>query len=57
MANLIGLIIALIVAIAVGNDAAKRDMNSWGWGIFVFLIMIIGLPCYFIFRKPKVPIK
>lgn len=48
----IGLFIALAVAIAVGNDAKKRGMSSIGWGIFVFLILIIGLPAYFIARKP-----
>ena len=48
----IGIFIALFAAIAVGKDAKKRGMNSIGWGIFVFLILIIGLPAYFIARKP-----
>ena len=48
----IGIFIAIAIAIAVGNDAKKRGMNSIGWGIFVFLILIIGLPAYFITRKP-----
>jgi uncharacterized protein YacL len=52
MSQFFGMIIALVVAILVGQDAVKRGMNPWVWGIFVFLIMIIGLPCYFIFRKP-----
>ena len=47
------MLIPLAVAIAVGIDASKRGMNPWGWGIFVFLILIIGLPAYFITRKPK----
>ena len=50
---LLGMLIALVVAIFVGQDSEKRGMNAWGWGAFVFLFMIIGLPCYFIFRKPK----
>ena len=50
--QLIGVIIALIAAILVGQDAQKRGMSPWGWGIFVFLILIIGLPAYFIARKP-----
>jgi len=49
----LALIIALIVAILIGNDASKRGMNSWGWGIGVFALMIIFLPLYFIVRKPK----
>jgi hypothetical protein len=52
--EVVGYIIAAVVAYLVGQDAVKRGMNPWGWGIFVFLIMIIGLPCYFIFRKPKI---
>ena len=52
--QILGYIIAAFVAYLVGQDAIKRGMNPWGWGIFVFLIMIVGLPCYFIFRKPKI---
>ena len=48
----IGLIIAALVGVFIGKDAAKRGMNAWGWGIFTFLIMIIALPIYFITRKP-----
>jgi len=51
--EVIGLIIAGIAGILVGQDAQKRGMNAWGWGIFVFLILIIGLPAYLIARKPK----
>ena len=49
---MIGLIIALLAGIAVGNDAKKRGMNAWGWGIGVFLLLIIFLPIYFMTRKP-----
>ena len=49
----IGIFIGLFAAILVGQDAKKRGMNPVGWGIFVFLILIIGLPAYFIARKPK----
>ena len=50
----LGLIIAAIVGILVGQDASKRGMNAWGWGIGVFLLMIVFLPLYFILRKPKI---
>jgi len=51
---IIGWIIALIVAIFVGQDAETRGMNSWAWGFGVFLLMIVFLPLYFILRKPKI---
>ena len=54
MPQLIGILIALVAGILVGQDAKKRGMSPWGWGIFVFLILIIGLPAYFIARKPKI---
>lgn len=52
MAQLLGMTIALIVAILVGNDAKKRGMNGFGWGAGVFLLMILFLPLYFVVRKP-----
>ena len=52
--QLLGILIALLVAIAVGRDAKSRGMNEWLWGIFVFLILIIAVPVYFIMRKPKI---
>jgi MFS family permease len=57
MAQLIGIIIALTIAILIGQDASKRGMNAWGWGIGVFLLLIIFLPLYFILRKPKLETK
>jgi 4-amino-4-deoxy-L-arabinose transferase-like glycosyltransferase len=53
-AQLIGMAIALVIALLVGNDAKKRNMSSWGWGIGVFLVLIVFLPLYFILRKPKI---
>jgi hypothetical protein len=52
----IGILLALIVAVLVGMDAKKRGMDPMGWGIFVFLLLIIGLPVYLINRKP-LPVK
>jgi MFS family permease len=52
--QIIGIIIALVAAILIGQDASKRGMNAWGWGIGVFLLLIVFLPLYFILRKPKV---
>lgn len=52
MEYVIGLGVALICGILVGQDAGKRGMSPWGWGLFVALICIIGLPMYLIMRKP-----
>jgi hypothetical protein len=52
MVQIIGIVIALVAGILVGQDANKRGMNAWGWGIGVFLVLIIFLPLYFILRKP-----
>ncbi len=52
MEYVIGFGIAIICGILVGQDAAKRGMSSWGWGLFVALICIIGIPMYLIMRKP-----
>jgi uncharacterized membrane protein len=52
--EILGLLIALVVGIIVGQDASTRGMNAWGWGIGVFLLMIVFLPLYFILRKPKI---
>lgn len=49
-----GIIIGLMAGIIVGLDAKKRGMSPWAWGSFVFFIIAIGLPAYFIFRKPKI---
>lgn len=48
----IGLCIAAITGFLVGQDAAKRGMSAWGWGLFVFLLLIVGLPAYLIVKKP-----
>jgi hypothetical protein len=48
----VGLCIAAIVGFIVGQDAAKRGMSAWGWGLFVFLLLIVGLPAYLIVKKP-----
>lgn len=29
----------LVVAIAVGKDAEKREMNAWGWGDWCFSLV------------------
>ncbi len=51
----LGGLIALLIGITVGEDASKRGMNGFGWGLGVFALLIIFLPLYFIVRKPKLP--
>ena len=50
--QLFGVLIALVIAITVGIDAKKRNMNPWLWSVGVFLLLIVFLPIYFIVRKP-----
>ena len=50
--TVLGLIIALIVAVLIGKDANSRGMSGFGWGLFTFLICIIALPIYLAVRKP-----
>ncbi len=49
----LGLVIALIVGLIIGNDASSRGMNGFLWGLFVFLVCIVALPIYVIVRKPR----
>ena len=51
--QLIGLAIAVAIAIWVYKDAETRGMNAILWAILVFLFCIIALPVYLIIRKPK----
>lgn len=53
METIIGIIIALIVAIIISRDAESRGMSGIGWGIFTFAICIVAIPIYLIVRKPK----
>ena len=50
--ELIGVLIAILVGVFIGKDAASRGMNAWGWGIATACLMILFLPLYLIVRKP-----
>jgi hypothetical protein len=50
---IVGLIIAVVVAILIGKDASARGMSGVGWGIFTFFICIIAVPIYLVVRKPR----
>jgi hypothetical protein len=52
--TLFGVILAAIVAVIIGRDASSRGMSGLGWGIFTFLICIVGIPIYLIVRKPRI---
>ena len=54
MGSIIGLALAGGAAYWVHTDATSRGMNPWGWAIFTFLLLIIGLPVYLLARKPKI---
>jgi hypothetical protein len=53
MPLIIGLIIAAIVGILIGRDAASRGMSGFGWGVFTFAICIIAVPIYLVVRRPR----
>jgi len=48
-----GLVIAVIVGVLIGKDAASRGMSGVGWGLFSALICIIAVPIYLVVRKPR----
>ena len=50
--RLIGVIIAVVIAGFVWQDANKRGMSGPLWGIGTFLVCIVFLPLYLIMRKP-----
>jgi hypothetical protein len=55
-ALLVGLLIALAAGIAVGVDAQRRyGTVNWLWGVLTFLVLIIGLPAYIIYRFARKP--
>ena len=51
--QLIGYGALILISFLVYRDAKSRDMDAGLWSIFVLLLLIIGLPAYFIYRKPK----
>ena len=53
LSTLIGLIIAIVIGILIGQDAKSRGMSGIGWGLFTFAICIIAIPIYLVVRKPR----
>lgn len=52
--NVVGLVIALLIAIWVYRDAEKNNMQpSIVWAIGTFLFCIIVLPLYLILKSQK----
>ena len=49
--ELIGILIALAIAIWTYNDTQKRG-NSGAWAVGVFFLLIVFLPIYLIVRNP-----
>lgn len=50
---IIGLVIAVVVAVLIAKDANARNMNGLGWGLFTFFLCIVAVPIYVIVRKPR----
>jgi zinc-ribbon domain len=53
--EVLGLVIAAIIAALVARDAKRRGMAPVVWFFGVFLLLIVVLPIYFIVRKPLLP--
>ena len=52
--TIIAILILMPISYWVYTDAQSRGMNATAWTVFVILILIVGLPTYFILRKPKI---
>ncbi len=52
--QVIGIIIAAVIAVLIAKDANGRGMSGLGWGIFTFLLCIIAVPIYLVVRKPRI---
>jgi len=59
IANGVGIVIAALIAGWVRFDAKKRGLKSstaTGWGVGVFLLLIVFLPLYLWSRRKNAPI-
>ncbi|WP_205421054.1 hypothetical protein [Sphingomonas mesophila] len=52
--QLIGVVVAAIIAVLIAKDANSRGMSGIGWGIFTFLLCIVAVPIYLVVRKPVI---
>ncbi len=48
-------VLSIVIAAWVFNDAEKRGMNGWLWGLLVFFANIIGLVVYLLARNEGIP--
>lgn len=46
-------LISALCAYIIFCDAQARNMNAHGWGLFILLSTMLGLPVYFLMRKPR----
>jgi ABC-type spermidine/putrescine transport system permease subunit I len=51
--QLLGIVVALVIAFLVGRDANQRGMSGIGWGIFTFFLCIVAVPIYLVVRQPR----
>ena len=52
--QILGIIVAAVIAVLIAKDAKLRGMSGLGWGIFTFLLCIIAVPIYLVVRKPRI---
>ena len=54
METVVGLILAIALIWFVADNASKRGMNAWGWGIFTFFFGVIAWIIFMIVRSPRI---
>jgi len=50
----VGLILGIALIWFVADNASKRGMSAWGWGIFTFFFGIIAWIIFLIVRNPRI---
>ena len=48
------LLIVLVFALKVGNEARRRGMNGWFWGLACLFLPFIFFPIYYFKNKPNI---
>jgi len=54
METVLALVIGVVLIVFVADNASKRGMNAWGWGIFTFFFGVIAWIIFMIVRNPRI---
>jgi hypothetical protein len=53
MIRFIGVLVVIVLAVLVYQDAKSRNMNALLWGILVLVFNLVAAVIYLLIRKPK----